>query len=272
MVTVNNSNPSPSTPVQQALEAIALFEKSSTPSLWQFLDKATIIAEMRSRVSDPFKINQGQQPFCGPTSILFELVRKQPLRYVQICQSLFTAGYFQAKTKRIDAPERLRQSSKDNLLMGQADWLVLATLRQAESLIFPVDPDAPTFIRNLSGMSFSWEMKGWVREILGYSQSDYLMTYKEKDLFALRDAANTIKLGGVAFALITAKGLLGTASTTEADVPVAMPNHWVTVLGNVVIKDGKVSFDVYTWGRKMTVNVDEASFKRFFWGMVIGLP
>lgn len=269
---MSNFTSSNATFVQQALDAIALFEQSSKPGVWQFLDKATIVSDMRSRVRDPFKINQGQQPFCGPTSVLFELVRKHPLRYVQICQNLFEAGYFQAKTKRIDASERLRQSSKGNLLMGQADWLILATLRQAESLIFPVDPDAPTFVRNMSGMSFSWEMKGWVREVLGYSQANYLLTYKENDLFALRDAANTVKIGGVAFALITAKGLLGTASTTEADAPVALPNHWVTILGNVVIKEGRVSFDVYTWGRKMTVNVDEASFKQFFWGLVIGLP
>jgi hypothetical protein len=269
---IGSNIPPNSTALQQALDAIAHFEQSPLPGMWPFLDKATVVSDMRSRVSDPFQINQGQQPFCGPTSILFELVRKQPLRYVQICQNLFEVGYFQTKTKRIDTSERLRQSSKGNLRMGQADWMLLSTLRQAESLIFPVDPEAPKFVRDLSGMSFSWEMKGWVREVLGYSQANYVLAYKSKDLFALRDAANTVKLGGVAFALITAKGLLGTASTTEAEAPLAVPNHWVTLLGNVIIKDGRVQFDVYTWGRKMSVNVDEASFEKFFWGMVIGLP
>lgn len=267
----SNLEASKSVAVRQALDAIDRFEQSPLPGVWQHLDKSTIVADMRSRVLDPFRVNQGQQPFCGPTSILFELVRKQPLRYVEISQRLFEIGSFHTKTKQIIAPDRLRQSRNENLLMGQADWMLLATLRQAESLIFPVDPDAPVTIRNLSGMSFSWEMKGWTTEILGYSQVNHARAYKKGDIFALRDAANAVKLGGVAFALITAKGLLGTSSSTEADIPIAMPNHWVTLLGNVLTKDGRVSFDVYSWGKKMHVDVDEASFDRFFWCTIVGI-
>jgi len=271
MTSTNNpGSPKPSS-IDAALQAIAHFETSTTPGVWPYLDKKTIVAEMRSRVTDPFKINQGQQPFCGPTSILFELVRKQPSKYVQMCKSLFESGNLRTGTKLIEAPKRLREASKGNLLMGQADWMILATLRDAESLVFPVDPDAPAFIRGISGMSFSWEMRGWVTEILGYHQVNYTMAYRKGDLFALRDASNTVKIGGVAFALITAQGLLGTASTTEAKAPLALPNHWVTLLGNVVIQDGHVSFDVYSWARKMHVSVSQEDFAKFFWGVVIGV-
>lgn len=271
MTTSSNPGSSKPTTVQQALEAIAKFEGSSKPGVWPHLDKKTILTEMRSRVNDPFKINQGQQPFCGPTAVLFELVRKQPLRYVEICRSLFEDGCLQAKTKKVPAPDRLRDSSKGNLLMGQADWMILATLRQAESLIFPVDPAAPAVIRNLSGMSFSWEMSGWTAEILGYNQINYSQAYRKGDLFALRDANNIVKLGGVGFALITAQGLLGTASSTEADLPLSLPNHWVALLGNVVTQNGRVSFDVYSWAKKMRVDVTEDNFEKAFWGIVTGM-
>ncbi|MDX2216395.1 MAG: hypothetical protein SFY66_24235 [Oculatellaceae cyanobacterium bins.114] len=271
MTTSSNPGSSKSATTQQALEAIAKFEGSSKPGVWPHLDKKAILADMRSRVNDPFKINQGQQPFCGPTAVLFELVRKQPLRYVEMCRSLFEDGSFKGKTKTIPAPNRLRESSKGNLLMGQADWMILATLREAESLIFPVDPDAPSIIRSISGMSFSWEMSGWTSEILGYNQINYSQAFRKGDLFALRDANNIVKLGGVGFALITAQGLLGTASTTEADMPLSLPNHWVALLGNVAAQNGRVSFDVYSWGKKMHVDVTEDNFKSAFWGIVTGM-
>jgi hypothetical protein len=56
---------------------------------------------MRIRLNDPFQVNQGGEPFCEPVSILFELVRKQSLKYVQICGSLFEIGGFQGQTIRI---------------------------------------------------------------------------------------------------------------------------------------------------------------------------
>jgi hypothetical protein len=82
-----------------------------------------VLAEMKIRLNDPFQVNQGQQPFCGPASILFELVRKQPLRYVQICRSLFETGSFKGKPDGIEALYRLRQS-RGRLRMGQADWMI----------------------------------------------------------------------------------------------------------------------------------------------------
>jgi hypothetical protein len=74
------STPNVSTQLQQATLTLDSFEKSTQPGVWPNLDKKTIIADMRSRLADPFQVNQGGQPFCGPASILFELVRKQPLR------------------------------------------------------------------------------------------------------------------------------------------------------------------------------------------------
>ncbi|MBD2100819.1 hypothetical protein [Leptolyngbya sp. FACHB-261] len=257
---------------QQAQQAIDDFERSLAPGVWPGLSKPTLVAEIRSRVRDPFLLNQGGQPFCGPASVLFELIRKQPLRYVEICRSLFERGVFQAKSRLIEASERLRQS-QGRLRMGQADWLVLATLRESENLIFPVEPDAPDIIRNLGGMTKSWEMKGWVREVLGYTHVKYEHTYIYGEFAAMREAEAAMAEGGVAFALITAEGLL-------SDKPplLAVPNHWVTLLGNLSIQPGKflqhdsghVSFDVYSWAQRLHVDIDEGPFEDYFWGVVIG--
>ncbi len=250
-----------------ALEAIEEFAKSSAPSAWAFLDKATIVADLRSRVNDPFQINQGGQPFCGPAAVLFELVRKQPLRYVRICQSLFETGYFQAASHWLSAPNELRQASRGDLRMSQVDWMVLATLRQSENLLFPVEPNAPDMIRNLAGMTKSWEMRGWIKEILGYRKSEYYHAYLMNDVSALNQAAAAIQAGGVAFALITAEGMLETNPP-----PIPFPSHWIALLGNVSVANNQVSFDIYTWSKKLHLDLDLSSFKKYFWAAVTGIP
>lgn len=250
--------------IQSTNAAIAAFEQSSSPSQWEFLDKATIVQDLRSRVSDPFQISQGGQPFCGPAAVLFELARKQPLRYVQICQSLWERGGLQGTTRWIAAPDQLRQASQGDLQMSQIDWMVLATLREAETLLFPVEPNAPLIIRNIAGMTKSWEMRGWIREILGYRKTEYYHAYLMNDISALTQAANAVRSGGVAFMLITAEGML-----QNNPPPIPFPSHWVALLGNVTIQN-QVSFDVYTWSKKLHVDLDLSSFKKYFWAGVTG--
>ncbi|WP_017297530.1 hypothetical protein [Nodosilinea nodulosa] len=255
------------------MAALTAFAQSTHPGVWPGLEKTEIVREMRSHLHNPYSVNQGQQPFCGPASVLFELIRKFPLRYVALCRSLYETGGFHATTRFIQTSEALRQASKDISAMGPADWMVLATLRESENLIFPVEPNAPVIIRNLAGMTKSWEMLGWVREILGYGHADYLHTYVLRDLTALRKAQAVIDQGGVAFGLITANSLL---SKTPPNI--TTPNHWVALVGNIEIQkgtfghhdSGQVSFDVFTWAKQVHVNVSEGVFEDGFWGVVLG--
>lgn len=255
---------------QQVQQAITDFERSPAPGAWASVDKPTLIADIRARVADPFQINQGGQPFCGPASIVFELVRTQPLKYVQICRSLFEAGGFAAQTRRVEASSRLRQSH-GRLQMSQADWIVMATLRDCENILFPVEPEGSDILRNLAGITKPWEMEGWCREILGYAQVKNTFTEIYGEFHALQDAAAIVAGGGVAFALITAEGLL------EDKRPfLAYPDHWITILGNVAIQvqnpsrfaQGQVSCDVYSWGQQMHIDMQQGPLENYFWGLV----
>lgn len=266
MTTAVDSYLPDATLVQAAMSAIEEFEQSSAAGVWACLDKATIISQMRSRISDPFQVNQGGQPFCGPASVLFELVRKQPSRYVQICQSLFESGGFQGTKLWIRADEQLRGNTDRNLRMSQVDWMVLATLRESENLLFPVEPNAPDLIRNLAGMTKSWEIKGWIQELLGYPKTAYHQAYLFNDVAAMNASIAAIQAGGVAMLLITAEGLL-----QENPPPIPFPSHWVTLLGNFEVKGDRVSFDIYTWSQKVTVQTDVESFKKYFWAGVTGM-
>ncbi|MCU0549876.1 MAG: hypothetical protein MUC48_11065 [Leptolyngbya sp. Prado105] len=267
MTTAANLSVTDAALVQAAMGEINGFEQSSLVGVWAGLDKTTVIADLRSRVADPFQINQGGQPFCGPASVLFELVRQQPSRYVQICRNLFESGGFQGTQNWIRASEALRSNPDKNLRMPQADWMVLSTLRESENSLFPVEPNAPDLIRNLAGMTKSWEIKGWIHELLGYSKIEYHQAYLFSDLKAMQESIEVIQAGGVAMLLVTAEGFL------QGDaLPVPFPSHWVTLLGGFEIKGDRVDIDIYTWSKKMTINADIDSFKKYFWASVTGSP
>ncbi|WP_293131615.1 hypothetical protein [Microcoleus sp. bin38.metabat.b11b12b14.051] len=258
---------------QQADEAILEFERSNRPSFWPALNKTQIIAEMRERIRDPFQVNQGGQPFCGPAAVTFALSTRRPLRYVEICRHLWETGSFRTQSMRSISPSMTLRQSKGNLRMPQVDWMVLSALRESENLIFPIEASAPDIIRNISGMTKSWEVAGWGREILGGRDVKSHYAYFSGDIPALRAADEAIKAGGFAFALITAEGMLGNKPPL-----IPYPSHWVALLGNIAIEDesarkgdrARVSFDVYTWGKKMRVDIPKSSFENYFWVAVAG--
>jgi hypothetical protein len=250
------------------------FETSTHSGAWRYLTKPDILQDLRSRLSDPYQLQQGSQPLCGPASVVFELVRKQPDRYIDICQSLYETGSFQGYTRQIFADPGLRHSH-GNLRMAQLDWMLLATLRNAANLILPLHPQSPTLLRNLAGMTKTWEMRSWVRELLGYSETKTKHTYIQGEFKALQTAKTTIEAGGVAFALINAEGLLGSPSFLPATFYRIYPSHWVTILGNIAIESdlhqqGKIVFDIYSWGRKIRVNSSVKNIQNYLWGIVIG--
>ncbi len=70
--------------------------------------------------------------------------------------------------------------------MEQADWMILATLREAANLLFPVEPNAPSLLHNMAGMTKPWEIIGWCIQILGYSQVQQINVFLMQDQNALR--------------------------------------------------------------------------------------
>ncbi|MEG4319244.1 MULTISPECIES: hypothetical protein [unclassified Microcoleus] len=259
--------------LQQAERAISEFECSNLRSFWPALNKTQIIAEMRDRILDPFQVNQGGQPFCGPAAVTFTLLTRRPLRYVEICRHLWETGHFRTQSMRSISPSMTLRQSKGNLRMPQVDWMVLSALRESENLIFPIEANAPEIVRNISGMTKSWEMAGWAREILSGLDVKSHYAYFSGDLPALRAADEAIQAGGFAFALITAEGMLGNKLPL-----LPYPSHWVALLGNVAIQEessaqgdrSRVSFDIYTWGRKMRVDIAKKSFENYFWVAIAG--
>lgn len=252
-------------PVQEALKR---FENSTKPGVWSKISKNELIGDIKRTIAQPYNVDQGPTELCGPGAIVFELVSKQPDRYIQICQDLYETGKFKGRTKEVKPSQTLLNSRIRNGISA-ADWMLMTTLRDVENALFSIDVNSGPVAM---GITTPWEMKGWTFEILGYENVEFESTLVYGEFEAMEKARSVRNRGGVAFLLIHSAMLQGSTPT------VAYPNHWVSFLGNLLIDDGvwyqhdsgNIKFDCYSWGKKCSINLGEGSFEDYMWGVVTG--
>ena len=264
-------------PVQSALDA---FRNSPRPGVWQHIERADLLADMEDKLGNAFRVNQRNTSFCGPAAIVFELVSRQPARYVQICQELYETGSFQALTEEIEACEDLLDSelpppSPNNPIpISEADWMLMATLRDHANLFFDVETSVTEWGRGIEGLTW-YVMEEWTHLILGYN-AEWISTHSYGELDALREAEEAVARGGVAFLGIHLDLLYDDESRDgEAFVEhpwSVFPNHWVSLLGDVSIQGDSVQFTCYTWGMNRTVTRDAGDFENCLHAVVTGVP
>jgi hypothetical protein len=202
-----------------ALREISLFEASNAPGVWPHIPKSALIEDIKSTVEEPLSVNQNRTPLCGPTAIVYELVardggyglRPQKKRYVQLCRQLWETGRIGARSIDIEPSDDLRKSAlcpEDKL--SPADWMLIASLRDAENLWEDVEGEVGHF----EGYTFPGAMKTWIFEILGFDDADWESCFFSGEIDAIKQAHSVWSKGGVAFLLIHSSLLGGGQQAT----------------------------------------------------------
>ncbi|MBK7820441.1 MAG: hypothetical protein IPJ61_05040 [Tessaracoccus sp.] len=244
--------------------ALDQFEASAAPSAWPGLNKADIIADLRERRWNPISINQANSNFCGPTSIVYELARWQPRRYVDLCRQLYETGGFWSRTHRVDASPGLR-GTQSGQNMRPADWMLIATLRENENAVFGVSPTSTGVLSQVQGMTTPWEMEGWTSELLLKDNVANSTTFVWGEFDAIRYADQVVMGGGVAFMMIHSKIFY----PPEGIVP-PWPDHWVVYAGGLDEGGGRIRFHVYSWGQMYELDLTLDHFENCMFGIVTG--
>ncbi len=254
-----------------AIAALLAFEFSTAPGVWPQLPKATLLSEMIDRVQHPLHVDQASTPLCGPAAIVFELVSRDPARYVALMRELYETGHFHGATEVVDPSQDTRDSAKPASI-DVADWIMMATLRDTENAVFDVEGDSGDYVM---GLSTPWEMKGWAEEVLQLPDTSFTSTVFYGEFDALREAQDALDLGGVAFLLVNSSMLPG-----QVQPWFSVPQHWISFRGGLVIDEGDpwvwdsghVKFDCYTWGSMRKVDLGEGPFEDAMFGVVTAVP
>lgn len=246
-------------------QEIILFEQSTSAGTWSHIPKADLIADIKKTIANPFNVQQVNTPLCGPAAIVFELVRKQPKRYVQICRQLWETGKFQARTETIEPSDTLLNSpiKDEGNKISLADWMLMTALRDTANAIFDVDSTSGNFVM---GITTPGEMEGWTFELLGRDTVDFISTYTFEEIDAMQTAQKLWAAGGVAFLMIDADLLRNKAAGV-------IPTHWIVFLGGLTIDKASeiISFQCYSWGKEIPVSKKQDDFEDYLFGVVTGI-
>lgn len=254
----------------QLMPKLMELSESRGRGAWPYISKPELLADIQSKVTNPFAVNQGSTPFCGPAAIVFEFVSREPFYYLLACGALFEEGEFKARTKTVRASQKLRKSHVKSGV-SVADWMLMATLRESENELFEIDQTSGSFA---AGPTTPWEMKGWASEILLLENCEFESTFVYGEFEAMQMADAARRAGGVAFPLVHTSLLTGSTSSLSP----TYPEHWISYLGNLEIDDGvwwrwdsgNIGFDCYSWGKKLRINAHEDLFEDCMWGVVTG--
>ena len=305
------------------IQALKMFEQSTYPGVWPQLDKAKILQDIQARLHSPALVMEGMTFLSGVTAVLFNLLRKNPFRYVRLCHSLFETGGFQTLRQRIQSSERLRKSplgrygssfqeafsaSALHNTMSPVDWMMLMTLYEAQLSSFPAPalmPLMPSVITQHQQMTKPWELKGWLRDILGYQQVAYHHAHLWPTDLLMRRAAKAIANDGVAIALVNAEQWVRALETyptwlAEADGKASVPQHqaqhdlplsaerlpkrgpdaWVTLTQmhhlppwyTAAHPSSLFEFKFHCRQECISVRLNRSILSQSFWGMIIAVP
>ncbi|MBN8214976.1 MAG: hypothetical protein J0M09_18785 [Xanthomonadales bacterium] len=259
---------------------------------WTHVDRVQVVRQLRARIRNPGLVNQRQTHLCGPASLLFEFARRRPARYVRGIGQLLSRGVF-------DKPgggEFVAASDlRARVVPGEieaADWMFMATLRDAENVTDDVDDG-----RGIEGITWPYELEEWIEDVLEL-RADYHPCWFEGEMSALRKGQDAVDAGGVAYLLVDSAIVNDAAGDDEEDVwlrrrdhldggfggwydrvhceddDMLYPNHYVVMRGDLRNTGSESEFNVDLWsfGAQFEITGSGEGFGEYLYAVITGVP
>jgi hypothetical protein len=252
-------------PKETANSLIAEFETRSGGGVWTYLHRARLASELRERINDPNKINQGNCGLCGPAAFVRDIATDDPVLYAAVARDLFDVGRAHLTRGQgkngglfLEPDKDLRTCplpfDKDGVdfFIPEADWLMLATVRQTcrhwfwEHHFYKPDPH--------EGGTWPKEVAAFFKDV-GYTtvinSTDSKQDYHS---WSSADAASRFAAAGYHVMIQIHTNLLVPYQTYEEKKADAA-NHWVELASPIRYTPGRVTFTLWTWHTLVNVPV-----------------
>jgi hypothetical protein len=107
-------------------------------SMFPKIDKNIFAFQLAVRVRNPRKIDQKNVTLCGPAALVYDVAKRNPVAYVDFAISLFSTGAGSFGATVVQPSEKIRQGYRSDLL-PEADYVVLASVRDADAIVMSSD-------------------------------------------------------------------------------------------------------------------------------------
>jgi hypothetical protein len=255
---------------ERALQMIDDFETSERPSAWkQIRDRGGFASQLRERVNDPFSISQGSSGTCGPATLVFNMLRAEPVNYVTLATSLFNFGGATLRKWQLRPDKELRDSACPSDI-AEADWIVLASIRDSENWFFDFLPS--TRAATAAGTTLS-EIEDWFYKT-GYTDVKRNQIYVNIQHNTKPNLKESLDLYNKNYQVVW----FICASCIDSEIPDSInPNHVVVLAGDFTppMNDtAQISIPIFTWGKKMNLprsgGLNYGQFLDQYYGYVAG--
>jgi hypothetical protein len=230
------------TPRDRAKWLVSYFAAKGGARVFPHIDRRELGASLVDRIDNPGLIQQGAAPLCGPASLVFDLITRDPMGYAQFAIDLYECG--RARIGRLDvepgadlkayAPPLGRQG------IDPADWITLASIRDSENWFLDYDEVGDA----LAGLTTPHELADW------FSKAGYTSVRNEANIFFNKGEdnarqANHLFQNGYRVCLFINGNMLNATKQNDKSLT---PDHWVVLVSPLAFEGSTIRFDIFTWG------------------------
>jgi hypothetical protein len=248
----------------------------ATGAFWPTLNKNEVTNGLHARIESPNRINQWNTNLCGVAAFVRELAYDDPVQYGLFGALLYEGGWGnlgRRRLKRIEPRQATRMErvpERDGRSMNHADWLVLASVRDA----FNSTAYVHDVFESLRGLTLM-EMPQFFRAA-GYDKVNCDFDGVTPKGIANMEKASEFFRNGYAVALLVHAAVFKDSTRIT---PTA--NHWIVLRSPIVVnnlwKPGQVGVrieKIWTWGEEKTIPsgytayMPLAEFVSYYYGYV----
>lgn len=251
-----------------ALALIDAFAARTGPQAFTRLRRPAVAHELRQRVLNPTRVNQGAAALCPSASVVYLEARDRPVHYVVFVTQLFEQGRSSIRGWRIAPSQRLRNYLPPVTGIAEADWIPMASIRESEEWFWSnrdVFSDGGTY----SDVIARWLVKAGYTDVRDNSSRSQTETERN-----LRLAGAYHDLGYMILLVIDAAVFERVDRRPDEKwmhvVTLTTPIRFVPNMHDMPAVD----FTVQTWGRKRRMIPDGAGcmllgeFLRYYYGFI----
>jgi len=252
-----------------ATDVIDKLESAGGQGSWPFIDRQDVVDGARVRLGDAGKINQGTSSLCGPSSLLYSLIKKKPEAYASYISQLYSNGSAKIGSLDVKPSSDTRNYKVPKDKIHPVDWMGLASLRDSANSALKyssVDDEAAGI--TMPGTLADWFTKAGFTGVKNVT--NVLFTKSRSDI----EAADALRRQGYRVCLFINGDMLKVATQNNKSI---IPNHWVVLSAPVNFFEGeRITLTVFTWGNgtravPLTGDLSLSSFLNNFYGYVAAM-
>jgi hypothetical protein len=275
-------------PPELAKKIVDDFKKSTKESPWKTdwqgsdtaeVDRAVVAERLEKLIDTPELLNQGFLSLCGPAGFFYLWFKDDPVSATKFVTELYDNGDSKIGDYKVSAHRSFLLNFNDYSSLAKrqekyfsteppsiiptepkywfVDWMMLSALRNQANPYLPYTGD-PTSVWNESrgGGTFLTEIKEWLQSAKLYDSVD--VTTGD---ITQKDGSSNHKEDVVIIAV---------------DPNLLYPDQFPPNSGHIIVPESpinasknKVSFILWTWGKKFLGNFRKEDFKKYYQGAIV---